>query len=477
MGTETPTSERRRFWSRFHQNLAEGWRERLIVLALALAVGVASGELLNNVPLLEEANRAALTAVQKRLGAVERNTRSLTLVDLSSAIGLRKDVPIAPGETLPDGTVLPTPGQVEFQLQLECLMELLAAVAAHRPMAIFVDWQTTAPRALWDEVKGAWRPGTHPEFQETFARFQAKLDALAEFCPVFFVGDLLEDVVRARRKTAPGKRHDVALLSSELPKTDWYPYFPLATIQSGSGMRLPSLTDGLISFLELEDKVMRRPTKWGLFEATITVGNKPRFWIDYGFAPSLARNALFLDNTEWTDPSLPKEVTGRLAGNVVFIADLTRPDPNDTIPLPLDPEQMQVPVPAGVALEVVGSGGMAQACAFLTRTQEPLYALPSGPAETVLFAILNIAIAAAVWAASALLASVGRSGWNKSAEMGLELILLVGVTLLLSWYSVAWMADSRIMVPQVEGFLVTRFADTILLGVFLVIEGFRKATR
>jgi hypothetical protein len=457
------------------ENLIRDRRERLGSLAVALMVGILTGLWLKDVPLLQAANRTIMAEVQKRLGDDERDTRLLTLIDLSSAIGHREDISITLGEIGPDEEVLPSQSQVDFQLQLESLIELLRAVGLQKPRAIFVDWQTTAPRALWDPAKGALKPGVHAGFKDAFARFHATMDDLAETSPVFLVGDLMQDVVRVRQKTSPGNRHDNSLLSSELSDTEWYPYYPLAPMQSRSGSRLPSVTDGLIVFFELEDKVKAQPSKgFGLFEAMADINGQTGYWIDYGFAPSLVQNAIYLNNTEWTDPGLSKQLAERMSGKLVFIVDLTQPHIKDVIAVPARKEKLRVALPDGKEVEVRGSGGLVHACAFLTRTQEPLYAMPSGPKEMLLISLLSIAIAVVVWVISAIAATVSPKRWSKAGETGVELILLVAVTLFFVWFSIDWMAKSRVIIPQMQGFLVTRFVDTFLLACFLVRDALSK---
>jgi hypothetical protein len=451
------------FSARFRDALSHNWQERVRSLLIAIAVGVASSFLLGSFFLLQEANRTAFAAVQKRLGDDDRDTQSVAIVDLSFAIGHRDKAPITVGETLPDGSVLPSPGQEAYGRQIESLTELLEALGSHKPKAIFVDWQTTAPTELWDAQNERWREGVSPEFKEAYARLLSTMDSLSPTCQVFVAGDLVQDLIAARLKTAPGRRYDIALVRSELPKTEWYPYFPLAQIQAGSGKSLPSVTDRIIAFDELEDRVSQRPTKWGLFEASTSLEGMEGFWIDYGYVPSLVREALYLNLTEWTDPNRAADLTERIGGKVVFVTDLTDPQGEDAISIPVRPESLIVPLAEGMEVEARGSGGIAHACAFLTRTQGPLYALPAGPKEYVFFGVINILIALVAWLLSSFIGAIRQTDLESRQEVGLELFLLISLTIAIGWRALDWMADTSIVIPQIEGFLVTRFVDTVLL--------------
>lgn len=450
------------------------WKWRIFMIGIAVFLGFLSGLVLNISPLLQAANRAVVMGVQDRLGNMSRDTSSVTMVDLSTAIGLRPDRPIALGEVLPDGTVIADQSQLDFLYQVECLIETLEGVRRHKPKAIFVDWQATAPLALWDPVSGRWRRGTHPDFVDAFSRLLDKVDEISVDSPVFIVGDLMQEVVASRLSTGPGRRFDVTLLSSALISSSDSSLFPLAPIQEASGTRMPSVTDGLVRFLDLEDKVASRPSKWGLFNAVINLGQKEAFWIDYGFVPDLVDNALYLNNTDWSDPMLSKSLGDRLAGKIVVIADMSQPHASDVMQIPVRPERLVARTPQGT-VEVKGSGGIAHAAALLTRIQSPLYALPGGWQESVLFAVVNVLIAVVVWIVSALLGGLFPTSWGDASEGGLELLLLVATTFAFAFWAFDWMARSRVMIPQVEGFLVTRFVDTMLLGAGLIRNSFVRS--
>jgi uncharacterized protein involved in response to NO len=55
-------------------------------------------------------------------------------------------------------------------------------------------------------------------------------------------------------------------------------------------------------------------------------------------------------------------------------------------------------------------------------------------------------------------------------------VTLILVTVLVLLYGIELMARARIMIPQIEGYLVTRIVDTLLLPIVLLIH-IRKTTR
>jgi hypothetical protein len=93
--------------------------------------------------------------------------------------------------------------------------------------------------------------------------------------------------------------------------------------------------------------------------------------------------------------------------------------------------------------------------------------LPAGGRELSFFAALNILIAVVAWVASALLGAIFRSPLDRPHEVALEMFLLILVTLVTVWFGLDLMTNQRILVPQIEGFLITRSVDTLLLVVLL----------
>jgi hypothetical protein len=118
-------------------------------------------------------------------------------------------------------------------------------------------------------------------------------------------------------------------------------------------------------------------------------------------------------------------------------------------------------------VEVRGSGGLAQACALLTRTKGPLYALPDGLPSVLFFVVLNILVALVAWLLSGFLSAMGRAPLETVKEVGVELFVLVAVTALVLLYGIDLMARFRVVIPQIEGYLVTRSLDTVLLAITL----------
>ena len=477
----------RGFGERFRAFLAQRWLARFAVLGVSLLVGWGIDLLFQNTPLLQGANLNVYTVIQKRLGQMEKQTERLILIDLSSVLWLRRDEPITPGEVQPSGEVAPSRSQEEFRLQIVGLTELLEIIGSFKPRAIFVDWQVTIPRALWDAEKGDWASGVSEQFKQDYERFLDTMERLGtQGCEVFIEGSLVADLYAAGLPTAPGRRRDRLLLESTLPRIGWGSYYPLAVMRKGSLYQLPAVTDGLIDALRkdeaarpIEDLIAKAPVKWGVFHATVTVGDQECFWIDYGYAVPLVREALYLDLVRYRAAESQAMLAEKLAGKIVFLVDLTKPEGEDSITVPVSPTHPSNLRSDGSSYAITDerrSGGLAQACAFLTRTQAPLYALSDGWTATFFFISVNVGIALLAWLLSGLFVSLLRTNLDTPLEAAAELVALILVTVLVLLYGIELMARARIMIPQIEGYLVTRIVDTLLLPIVLLIH-IRKTTR
>lgn len=400
--------------------------------------------MLAHTPTILQAKKGSYEIAQGELARRHFNSSSVVMVDLSTMIQQRGTERLLPG----------TKAEGDFSVQIVGLDAALQSIAEGKPRAIFVDWQITLPPSFRadQEDKFQFAPEVSEEFQDNYLALMQTVATISKTIPVILLGDGTEDVRSKGTPVFPAVLPNAALVTCLLQRGELAPYVPFAPMGLSS-VKLPAFTDEVISRLELQDRLSGAPSKWGLFQAQQSLKAGNHFWINYGFAPALLADGVFLTGLELKDPS----TRSRLKDRIVVIADITVPRGDDKIELPVGPERDD---------RRLGSGGFAHACALLTRTESPIYALPEGCPEIIITLIANILVGLCTIGLGSWTAKFVQEALKERVELLFELFAFIGVSLIVLLCLPAWFARHDLLVIQTQGFLICRFLD--LLGIVLV---------
>ena len=229
----------------------------------------------------------------------------------------------------------------------------------------------------------------------------------------------------------------------------------LSPVQPLAGKRLPSFTDAVISHFDEPDLVREQPRRWLLFSATRLVHNERCFWIDYGYAQDLLDKSV-----RWSfRDTINDDIRKKLRGKVVILLDLQRPVRTDDKEIPVKTRHQY-------------GAGIGHACAYLTRTRQPLYALPEGWPEWVLFGGSGVILSLGTSFFSGWASRPFRKSRRLRVAVAVELLGLVGILIAAVIWAPRFLASQHLLVPQLSTFVALRSLDLIGVIVFLAIEAF-----
>jgi hypothetical protein len=432
---------------------------RVVIAIISTVIGFALAGLLSETNLLKEAKEAGYVAAQKELASAKHETGDVVLVDLSTLISRRSSDPLVPGSN------------TDFELsdQYVGLKSVLKDLSSAKPKAIFIDWVVTMPEAFRkkNSKEFAFATNVSPDLQRSYRELFEYISKLDIQPQVMILGDEVEEIRAKKQQVFPKELTDFSLVSGALSQGEWNRFVPYSPMQSMSLNHIPSFTDAIISGYMLKDKVVENPRKNLFFNAVAEEHGKKKFWIDFGYAPTLLRNAI---SKMPVDLKITDDWKAKIKGKIVILADISEPHEMDRFDFPLSREIL-VMNRLGEKTQIrQGGGGVVHGCALLTRIKDPLYALEDGVPEWIVFGVVNITIAMLAWLFGVIAARWVSEPKKESVESLFDLIFIIGFSFVTILWIPSWLARSRLLVPQIETFLVTRFLDIILIVIVLVIS-------
>lgn len=486
--------------------------KRLVILALLLSLLHGMKAWVKTATLVKDVEALSYGELQRRRLSQPIPSTDVVLVDLYPLISPRRSGQLSPSLAV----------QEELIGQFITLRRLLEGLIRIRPRAVMVDWELVLPPAL-RRSQGGGRFGYHPqlskEFRQAYEDLLRSLQRLhREGIPVI-VGAWGYQPLRAQGEPMfPIDLHELTVASLGL-LVERDGVSRVALMREGTGTHLPSLTDALIRLLEdprFPDRVRLYPSRMIVFEAihrdvnasSVALPNET-YWIDYRYAPDLLRNAILAPTPQdataikvvlqYGTAFSPKEKMwearlSKLRDKVIILADLSSsseqsPDkfnwPVDELAQSSKQAVTEALIGAGLSYDEASRhpaaqeihrrvpGGLIHASAFLTRTQAPIYSLPSGLHFWIFLFLFNAFVmviiyfltrAFAGWFVHRLRDKHTREEMKEVVHSFFEALGILGITLLFIFPVMSgFLAKHDLFIPQYTTVAMTRFVDLVLV--------------
>ncbi len=419
----------------------------VVAVAALIEVGLSSTKFAN------ELTGSAFALQQARLQTAAKgwDESDVILLDLASLIG--------PRPTQPSLEATPASSPNELAPQWVALKNVIEELEAAQPRSVLIDWELGLGPSFVrrDGPKFRFQDAVPEETRSAYLQLCRALSKANTKLPVLFIADDAADRIGKSEDAFPLPDLALTAVASTHFVANIGPYVGMAPYGK-SGLPLAT-SPRTLAKLTLSNRLTARPVKLGLFHGLTEHDGESSYWINEGFLPNLITTSVSASLYDPKRSLSSSTIQDRLRNKVVILTDVMS-QTGDVLTVPL-PDELRFDSLDGAKSVTAASGGTLTACALLTLSNRPLYALPHGLVDW-LFSWLSSLFFLGVSSSIGWVRTKGHHGDHQELERHwIELVvMLVSVVAMLSLaWAVPW---TYILFLGLPIWILTRFLDLSL---------------